>query len=243
MAMSGTWTALACLVVSSAAWAQNVADGRDVYGPCAACHGQHAEGGKGGEYPRLAGQPVSFLLNSLKQFQDRQRLNLPMFPYAEPRELSEQDMRDVAAFITAIELPTKMPPISPDAPALERLLAAERVLVVPKVKGDAEKGKALFRKNCGSCHGRSAQGKASRDAPRLVGQYPNYLERQFAAFKKGERAGGEDHPMNGVLDEVSPADFTDVLAWLTSIQDQAPEPEGSTDAGVAAPVTPPEKKP
>lgn len=241
--MRGAWTGLIAVITASAGRAQNLADGKDVYGPCAACHGQNAEGGKEGEYPRLAGQPASFIINSLKQFQDRKRLNLPMFPYAEPRELSEQDMRDVAAFIQALVLPTRMPDISPTATALERLLAAERVLIVPRVQGDAAKGKALFRKNCGTCHGKSAQGKPSRDAPRLVGQYPNYLRRQFDKFKKGERAGDEDHPMNGVLDDVSPADFTDVLAWLTSIQDQEPEADGPADAGAPAPATTPEPKP
>lgn len=30
--------------------------GKEIYGPCAACHGDLGQGGKRGEYPRIAGQ-------------------------------------------------------------------------------------------------------------------------------------------------------------------------------------------
>ncbi|MFZ5442187.1 MAG: c-type cytochrome [Myxococcota bacterium] len=211
--------------VSSLAAAQNLADGKDVYGPCAACHGANGEGGKGGEYPRIAGQPASFLVESLKSFQTRARYNLPMIPYTEPRELPERDMKDVAAYLESLQLPSKMPDLPANASALDRLKAAERVLVVPRVKGDVEKGRARFQEECADCHGKDGRGRAKRDAPGLVGQYPDYLQRQFTAFKKGERGADKGDAMNGVLDEVSEKDFTDILAWLTAQQDEEPKPE------------------
>jgi len=207
------------LTAATSAAAQNIADGRDVYGPCAACHGANGQGGKGGEYPRIAGQPPSFIVNSLKSFQSRTRFNLPMVPYTEPRELSDSDMEDVAAYVGSIELPSQMPELPEDASALDRLVAAERVLVVPRVAGDVDKGRRRFLEECADCHGKDGRGRAKRDAPMLVGQYPSYLVRQFKAFKKGVRGASEKDDMNGMLDEVTEQDFTDILAWLTSIQD------------------------
>lgn len=205
---------------------QSVVDGKEVYGPCAACHGAHGEGGKGGEYPRLAGQPAAFTVESLKQFQSRKRANLPMFPYTEPRELSERDMKDVAAFLERLELPTKMPALPANASALERLVAAERVLVVPRVAGDVARGKSLYLEACADCHGKTGLGRASREAPRLVGQYPEYLQRQLEAFRARQRGADEGHPMYGVLDELSREDLTSVLAFLTAIQEDEPAPDG-----------------
>ncbi|MBL8921795.1 MAG: c-type cytochrome [Myxococcaceae bacterium] len=233
------------LLLAPAVWAQNLADGKDVYGPCAACHGANGEGGKGGEYPRIAGQPASFIIESLKGFQTRSRYNLPMIPYTEPRELSERDMKDVAAWVESIQLPSRMPVLPESATALERLLAAERVLVVPRVAGDVDKGKARYLEECADCHGKDGRGRASRDAPMLVGQYPDYLLRQVDEFKKGKRGAAEGHPMNGVLAELTSKDISDVLAFLTSIQDQDPPPSASTaapDAGVPATASEPARK-
>lgn len=212
---------LLVLVLPTVAAAQSVQDGKDVYGPCAACHGANGEGGKGGEYPRLAGQPPSFTLFSLKQFQERKRKNLPMFPYTEPRELSERDMKDVAAYLASITLPTKLPEFKDSDSSLDRLLMLERVLVVPRVEGDVRMGKGTYRKVCAKCHGTSAQGRDEKRAPRLVGQYPDYLRRQIDAYKKGERRLDADDPMKAALDLLTEQDVTDVLAWLTSIQEDA----------------------
>jgi len=221
------WALAAGALAALEARAQDLASGKDVYGPCAACHGANAEGGKGGEYPRLAGLPVDYIIEQLKGFQQRRRVNLPMYPYTEPRELSERDMKDVAAYLHAIELPLKPPELPETASALEKLEAAQKVLVVPKVAGDVDKGKTTFNRRCAGCHGRSGQGKI--DFPRLTGQYPIYLQRQFEKMKSGERPHEGESSMTDVLKRVKPEELTDVLAWLTSIQTQAPDAE--PDAG------------
>jgi cytochrome c553 len=210
------------VLLATAAAAQNLADGKDVFGPCAACHGANGQGGKGGEYPRIAGQPATFIIESLKSFQSRERYNLPMVPYTEPRELSLGDMKDVAAYLESIKLPTRVPELPANATSLERLTASQRVLVVPPVKGDVEAGKRRFAESCSDCHGKDGRGRAKRDAPMLVGQYPNYLQRQYEAFKKGKRGAKDDDAMHDQLDDVTAEDFTNILAWLTSVQDQEP---------------------
>lgn len=224
--MTTRWPLLV-LLGSLSASAQDLASGKDVYGPCAACHGANGEGGKQGEYPRVAGLPVTYLVDQLKAFQQRKRTNLPMFPYTEPRELSERDMKDVAAYMAQIVLPTRPPVFKPSDSALTRLLAMEKVLVVPKSKGDTEKGEAVYSKRCASCHGRSGQGRL--DFPRLVGQYPTYLTRQVDLMRKNERAHEGESFDTDVLRRVSPEDLANILAWLTQIQDQIEEP--APDAG------------
>ena len=153
-----------------------------------------------------------------------------MFPYTEPRELSKSDMKDVAAYLAQLELLTRAPVFKPTDDALDRLKAMEKVIVVPRVVGDVEKGSALYARKCGSCHGRTGRGKKDGSAG-LVGQYPKYLQRQLSAFVKNER-GHENDEVGGVLDELSAKDLTDILAWLTSVQDQEPEAATSPDAGV-----------
>ncbi len=221
------WWGLATALALPQAQAQDAAAGKDVYGPCAACHGSNGEGGKDGEYPRVASQPVTFIVEQLKAFQKRKRYNLPMFPYTEPRELSDSDMADVAAYLTALVLPAKAPEFKESDSALDRLLAMEKVLVVPRVEGDTEAGKKLYRKRCAGCHGHVGLGRKS--APRLVGQYPNYLMRQLELFRKGTRVHDEENAAEGVLAKLTEADLKNVLAWLTAIQDADPEPEPAHD--------------
>jgi cytochrome c553 len=217
------WLGLAAALLGGAGSGQSLAGGKDVYGPCAACHGANAEGGKGGEYPRLAGLPVDYLINQLKAFQQRRRVNLPMYPYTEPRELPEGDMKDVAAYLSSLQLPVR-PPVLPDtASALERLEAVQRVLVVPRVEGDAEGGKTVYRRRCAGCHATAGEGKV--DFPRLKGQWPAYLKRQLDAMQAGSRPHEGETPASDVLSRLKPGELNSVLAWLTQTQADVPEPE------------------
>ena len=43
--------------------------GKEIYGPCAACHGEFGQGGKKGEYPRIAGQQAKYMESQLKALQ------------------------------------------------------------------------------------------------------------------------------------------------------------------------------
>ena len=76
--------------------------GKEINGTCAACHGDQGAGGKKGEYPRLAGQRAAYLESQLKSFRARTRINIPMFPYTQERELSDDDIKDVSAYLAGI---------------------------------------------------------------------------------------------------------------------------------------------
>jgi cytochrome c553 len=190
---------------------------KEIYGPCAGCHGEFGAGGKKGEYPRIAGQLPKYMEQQLKAFQKRIRVNIPMVPYTEERELSDADMKEVAAYLAQIELPTTQPVFKDSDDALARLLAMEKVMVIPRAEGDVDKGRAIYQKDCAVCHAKSGRGRGM--FPMLVGQYTSYLKKQVDAYLRGERPHDEDSAKNGVLYALQAADIQDVLAYLTSIQE------------------------
>ncbi|MBL8442068.1 MAG: c-type cytochrome, partial [Betaproteobacteria bacterium] len=168
--------ALAVLPVSSA----DLEKGKEINGTCAACHGEFGQGGKKGEYPRLAGQRPGYIMDQLKSFRSRTRINIPMFPYTQERELPDEDIRDVAEYLASIELPTKMPSFKGDEDALTRLLMVDKVMIIPRAEGDVDSGGAVYQKNCVTCHAKTGLGRGK--FPMLVGQYTNYLKRQIDAY-------------------------------------------------------------
>lgn len=212
--------------------------GKEVYGPCAACHGEHGQGGKRGEYPRIAGQRIAYLEYSLRKFRTRERHNLPMFPYTQERELSDADIKAVAAYVAAIDLPTKPPEFKPTDDALTRLLAMDKVMIIPKLDGDLANGGKLYKEECAYCHGADGRGKTR--FPMLIGQYTNYLQKQMDAYLKGERphdavedeeeedakpkasAAANKAPVKkvGVLNRLTEKDIQDILAYITRLQDE-----------------------
>jgi len=206
--------------VALSAYAVDVEKAKEIYGPCAACHGEFGAGGKKGEYPRIAGQPPKYILGQLKAFQMRVRINIPMVPYTEARELSDADMNEVAAYLAGIELPTKPPAFADSDDALARLLAMEKVMVVPRAEGNVENGRGIYQENCAYCHGKTGKGHGS--FPRLVGQYTAYLKKQVDSYLKGDRLHDDETVKDGVLLALQPKDIQDVLAYLTSLQEVEP---------------------
>jgi cytochrome c553 len=194
----------------------NLENGKDINGTCAACHGDQGAGGKKGEYPRIAGQRVAYLEQQLRNFRSRTRINIPMFPYTQERELSDEDIRDVSAYLAGIELSTKMPSYVGIEDALTKLQMAERVMIIPRAEGDVRNGQAVYKDNCAHCHGRDGRGRSAN--PMLVGQYTSYLRRQVDLYLKGDRPH-DDEGTRGVLNDLKAKDIDDVLAYLTTIQE------------------------
>ena len=205
--------ALAVLPVSSA----DLEKGKEINGTCAACHGEFGQGGKKGEYPRLAGQRPGYIMDQLKSFRSRTRINIPMFPYTQERELPDEDIKDVAAYLASIELPTKWPVFKESDDALTRLTLTERVMIIPRVTGNLANGEAIYKKQCVTCHAANGMGRGM--FPMLVGQYTSYLKRQIEKYLKNERPH-DDTEVGGILTTLKEDDVQDVLAYLTSIQEQ-----------------------
>jgi cytochrome c553 len=209
--------ALLALSLSVGGHAQSLDKGREINSTCAGCHGEFGQGGSRGEYPRLAGQQVKYLESQLRAFRARSRVNIPMYPYTQERELPDEDIRDVAAYLASIELPTKWPVFKDTDDALTRLTLTERVMIIPRVTGNVANGEAVYQKKCVTCHGKTGMGRGM--FPMLVGQYTSYLKRQMEKYVKGERPHDEEG-VGGLLNALREDDLQDILAYLTSIQDQ-----------------------
>jgi cytochrome c553 len=206
-----------CAGISSTALAQEADKGKDINSVCAACHGQLGQGGKKGEYPRLAGQSATFIAAQLRAFRARTRINIPMFPYTQERELPDEDIRDIAAYLASIKLSSRMPRFTGDEDALTRLEMVDKVMIVPRSEGDIANGGAIYQENCAYCHGKAGLGGGRY--PMLVGQYSNYLKKQIDSYLKGERKHDDDDG-RGILAELKASDIRDILAYLTSIQER-----------------------
>lgn len=197
----------------------------EINGTCAGCHGEFGEGTSDGEYPRLAGLDAAYLAQQLRNFKTRDRLNIPMTPYTTERELPEEDVVLIAAYLSQIDLPTKLPPIDEEKEfdALARLKASGRVINVARYPGNIEKGRQFYQKECAGCHGeagqgQAAQGKANMNIPQLAGQYSVYIARQIKNFRTGERL--HDDPRDAdIFKSFSDAEIDDMLAYLSILDD------------------------
>ena len=123
---------------------------------CGACHGPGGNSSNP-EWPKLAGQHSSYTYGQLQVLKSKARPSPVM--NAQAAALSDQDMRDLAAYFAA-QKPT--PGVaSPDSVAVaEKLYRA----------GDAARGLPA----CSACHGPQGAGNAAAQYPRIGGQHAKY---------------------------------------------------------------------
>jgi len=197
--------------------------GAEINEVCAGCHGEYGQGGKDGEYPRLAGLPAAFIARQLDLFRGRDRENLAMVEHTEPRQMTDSDIRDISAFLAAIELPSRLPPVdetAPDFNAYERLMATKRVVQIPRAEGDPVAGKRLYRRECASCHGREGWGRERDAVPMLAGQYTSYLWRQVDKYVNKIRIHDPSEPdADELLAAFTQEELRDIFAYLSVVDD------------------------
>ena len=152
----------------------------------------------------------------MKSFRARKRVNIPMYPYTQERELPDEDIEVVSTYLAAIVLPTRPPVFNETDDALTRLLAMDKVMIVPRTEGDLDNGRAIYQKECASCHAKDGRGRGK--FPMLTGQYTTYLKKQADAYVKGERPHDEEGA-KGILNALREQDILDILAYLTTLQE------------------------
>lgn len=215
--------ALLCLSVSRALASDiDLRNGRDINEVCAGCHGEFGEGGKEGEYPRIAGQPHAFLVRQLELFRERHRPNMAMIEYVDDRQMPDVDIADVSAYLAGIDLPTRLPPLdeTQSFDALARLEQAKQVMNIPPAEGDPVAGEQIYNKECRSCHGVDGWGEKEKGVPMIAGQYTNYLWRQVEKYRSKIRIHDPDDPEDDLLGEFSDAEIQNVLAFLSIVDDR-----------------------
>jgi cytochrome c553 len=154
------FVALSCLGAQANAAPDAVA-GKAKAQICMACHGESGIA-QLAEAPNLAAQPALAIFYQLVQFREHYRKGGGMEAIASA--LSDQDMRDIAAFFTSLPAP---PPQSADQ---------SKVALGQSISQQAF---------CQSCHGAQLHGQ--KHIPRLAGQKADYLALQLKSLRSGSR--------------------------------------------------------
>jgi cytochrome c553 len=94
------------LTASASAWAGDVAAGRRKATACQTCHGLDGLS-KLPEAPHLAGQPQRYLVKSLDDYRKGARKHEMMTLVV--KDLTDQDIADLAAYYGAIEISVTLP--------------------------------------------------------------------------------------------------------------------------------------
>lgn len=190
--------------------------GEEVNELCAGCHGEFGQGGKKGEYPRLAGLPATYIIAQLELFKNEKRKNMPMRPYTNDRELSDEDIPSIAAFLSQIKLSSQIPKFDDSVSAYEKLLIAKKVFNIPKTQGDIALGEELYIDDCQLCHGVRGGGKDDSDTPPLAGQYTEYMFRQIKDFAQGVRW---HEYAEALFAEMEEDELQAIMAYLSTMDD------------------------
>ncbi len=90
---------LGAVAIATAGTAGDPSAGATKSKPCASCHGPDGDKTLDGQYPRIAGQYADYLLRSMQEYRNGRRDNAIMAGFV--KELSDQDLADLAAFYAA----------------------------------------------------------------------------------------------------------------------------------------------
>jgi cytochrome c553 len=188
-AASAAIIAYCCFLPAAAA--QDTTAGRTKAAVCAACHG--ADGNSTLPlYPALAGQTARYISIQLRDFQEGRRTDSLMTPMA--KNLSRQDMYDVAAYFSA-------QPLRP----LDFKADPQRVAL-----GEKKVAETL----CTMCHQGGMMGQ--NEIPRVAGQHYDYIVKQLKAFKEGRRTN-DAGTMSSVSKTLSDEDIVNVAQYLANL--------------------------
>jgi cytochrome c553 len=158
---------------------------------CFACHGEDGIS-VSADIPNLAAQPPLSITYQLIQFRGQQRKGGAMEALAAP--LSDQDMRDIAAYFASWPAP-------------------------PAKSGNADqiaKGQQISSTQyCSSCHGSQLQGQ--KHIARLAGQSQEYLVTQLKNIRSGARID-MDGTMGSAARGLSDEDIQALAAYAASLK-------------------------
>jgi len=149
---------------------------------CSMCHGP--QGISQANSPNLAGQYETVIYKQLKDFQTGARTNAVMSPMVPT--LSDQDMRDLAAYYASLPRPP----------------GARSAAAVPPIVATGAPMRNIAP--CASCHGVADH---TTLAPGLEGEPVTYIRAQLQAFAAGDRHNDINEQMRNVARQMTPAEI------------------------------------
>jgi cytochrome c553 len=201
-----TWIPLLALVGASvgapaAAQEGSVAAGQTKSVTCAACHGPDGNSVTS-EWPSLAGQHAGYIVRQLEAYRSGERADAGMQGFAST--LSEQDMRDIAAYFES----QAQQPKGAD-PALVGL------------------GEQIYRGGlperaipaCIACHGPTGLGNPLAAYPRVSGQHATYTLNTLRAYGTGaRRSDGDSQTMRNVAELLLEDEMRALASYLQGLR-------------------------
>ena len=150
---------LTMTVASGLASAADAARGAKLAYTCHGCHGipNYKNAYPVYSVPKLGGQHAGYLVVALKGYKAQERPHATM--HAQATTLSDQDMQDVASFLSGQELQP----------------SGRAVGTAPKAV-----------QTCVACHGNDGIGILP-EYPNLAGQHADYLRHSLQGYKSGQR--------------------------------------------------------
>jgi quinohemoprotein ethanol dehydrogenase len=169
---------------------------------CAQCHAFTGASDASGAFPRVAGQPASYLSRQLQDFRSGARANAVMSPIA--KALSPEDVADVSAYYARAEAPfPRLANVDPNLLGKGRQLAES---------GDPTKGIPA----CNACHGMGGAGEPPT-IPYLAGQYARYTAFQLKMWQRGFRKNSPE-AMALIANHLNAEDIAAVAAYYQQLR-------------------------
>jgi cytochrome c553 len=173
----------------------DLAKGREAYKVCRGCHKKDGSGQPNGDYPQLAGQHAAVLIKQMADVRAGRRDSHKMSPFISKDLVSTDDLADIAGYLANLPPPANTG------------------------KGDGKKldqGKALYDKDCASCHGKNGEGNGQQFHPKVSNQHYRYLLRQTLESRdEGRRNSNPD--MVKILKGYSDKDVEAVSDYMSRL--------------------------
>lgn len=146
---------------------------------CASCHGVDGNSKKS-EYPNLASQNPSYMIEQMQKFKDGRRKSFVM--EALVKNFSLEDKINLAVYFTSQQL-------KPSTEANAQL---------------ADRGATIYKQSCTMCHGES--GKGEEGFARIAGQRVEYVVTTLKRFRDNAKRGAaadESKRSNARMEQVT----------------------------------------
>lgn len=179
----------AMLLLTQAVSAEGDADrGKVLSDTCIGCHAVDTYNNVYPTYhvPKVAGQNSAYIASALALYRSGERKHQTMT--AQAASLSDQDIEDIAAYMSAAggSKETAVNGTSPDAVQV-----------------------------CAACHGANGISPIPTN-PNLAGQHQDYIQEALAQYQRGERTGPNAIAMQAQLMAVSAEDLAAIAAFFAS---------------------------
>jgi cytochrome c553 len=168
--------------------------------PCIACHGVDGNSANP-EWPSIAGQHESYLVDQLKAFRAGARQNPLMTPMA--AALSDQDIDDLAAWYSS-----QTPRGGETEPS--KLKLGQKVYRAGNMEEETMA--------CAACHGPTGRGNPLASYPAIQGQHATYVAAQLRAYRSGTRTSDPNQVMRSVAARLSEAEIDAVASYVQGLR-------------------------